>query len=587
MGAPPLQTAELAGTLAAVLAVNGAAIGGAVLSGPPSPARDHWLAMLKTLAAPDARFIRVPVNISEDRLLGGIDLAATLEAQKLIASRGLLIESHDGFVELAMAERQSPSVISALSEALDSGQLRIEREGITDTAPANFCLIAIDEATPDDPPLDARLRDRLGGSWTLTRDGNDGYACAYDEADCAAARQRVAAVTVSDTHYAALMAIAEALGLTSPRAVLQSLQIARALAALEARAAVGEAELQTAALLGLVLRVPGALEALQQPPPESPAEPTPPADNKAPDKRDDSESGKPNQAADDLPDSIAEAGAAILPLQLLASLAAQAARVKKQRQSGRSGARIRAQHRGRPVGVYAGVPDGRARLDILATLKAAAPLQTLRQGARRSRGLAVRRDDLRLRRYQQKTKTTTIFTVDASGSAAVQRLAETKGAIELLLAECYVRRDQVALIAFRREAAQLLLPATRSLVRAKRALAALPGGGGTPLAAGLQAALKEAQASEKRGETPLIVLMTDARANITLAGERDPVVADEHALAIAGEIAACGYQVLSIDTGRRPGRRSQQLAASLDARYLPLPFADAASVSDAVRSAAS
>jgi magnesium chelatase subunit D len=117
----------------------------------------------------------------------------------------------------------------------------------------------------------------------------------------------------------------------------------------------------------------------------------------------------------------------------------------------------------------------------------------------------VRRDDFRVQRLRERRETTTVFVVDASGSAALHRLAEAKGAIELLLAECYVRRDRVALIAFRGRpgaaGAELLLPPTRSLVRAKRSLADLPGGGGTPLAHGLDAARALAEDVSRRGGT--------------------------------------------------------------------------------------
>ncbi len=93
----------------------------------------------------------------------------------------------------------------------------------------------------------------------------------------------------------------------------------------------------------------------------------------------------------------------------------------------------------------------------------------------------------------------------------MDRLGEAKGAVEMLLADCYVRRDEVALIAFRGAGADLLLPATRSLTRAKRSLAALPGGGGTPLASGLAAAESLAEEVRRKGRTPTLVVITDGR----------------------------------------------------------------------------
>ena len=113
----------------------------------------------------------------------------------------------------------------------------------------------------------------------------------------------------------------------------------------------------------------------------------------------------------------------------------------------------------------------------------------------------------------------TISSSDASsgslgGSSALHRLAEAKGAVELLLADCYVRRDSVAVLAFRGRSAELLLPPTRSLVRAKRSLAELPGGGGTPLAAGIDAARELAFAVRRRGDTAVVVVLSDGRANL-------------------------------------------------------------------------
>ena len=166
------------------------------------------------------------------------------------------------------------------------------------------------------------------------------------------------------------------------------------------------------------------------------------------------------------------------------------------------------------------------------TLRAAAPWQRVRSRSSTPR-VEVRPDDFRVTRYRRRTETLTVFAVDASGSAALQRLAEAKGAVEMVLGECYVRRDHVALIAFRGVQADLLLPPTRSLVRAKRSLAGLPGGGTTPLAAGIDAALAMAEDARRRGQSPILIVMTDGRANITRDGEPDRKRAGTEALAAA------------------------------------------------------
>jgi magnesium chelatase subunit D len=231
-------------------------------------------------------------------------------------------------------------------------------------------------------------------------------------------------------------------------------------------------------------------------------------------------------------------------------------------------------------------------LQLIETLKAAAPWQRLRRGdggalldAPASR-ILVRRDDFRVVVFKQRTGTTTIFVVDASGSAALQRLAETKGAVELLLADCYVRRDKVALIAFRGRSAELLLPPTNSLVRARRCLAGLPGGGGTPLACGIDAAVALAETVSRSGQTPILTLLTDGRANIARDGGAGRARAHDDALASAARVRAAGLTALLLDTSPRPNETARQIAAAMQARYVPLPYADAVSLSKAVRATA-
>ena len=190
--------------------------------------------------------------------------------------------------------------------------------------------------------------------------------------------------------------------------------------------------------------------------------------------------------------------------------------------------------------------------------------------------------DIRLRRFEDRSDRLLIFTVDASGSAAVARLAEAKGAVELMLAQAYARRDQVALLAFRGAGAELLLPPTRSLVQAKRHLSSLPGGGGTPLAAGLVAASDLAAQARGRGMSPTLVLLTDGRANVPLDGQPDRAAARADAEAIATGLHRQGLPGVLVDTSNRPAETARIIAAKLGAHYIALPRADAHKISASV-----
>ena len=287
---------------------------------------------------------------------------------------------------------------------------------------------------------------------------------------------------------------------------------------------------------------------------------------------------------------------AAVPAGLLAALqVGQASRARAQT-AGRAGAVRKNQNRGRPVGARRGEPRQGARLNVLETLRAAAPWQTLRRRTRAEPTSArpalvggprieVRRDDFHVTKFKQNSQTTTIFVVDASGSSALNRLAEAKGAVELLLADCYVRRDQVAVIAFRDKQAELLLSPTRSLARAKRSLAGLPGGGGTPLASGLDAALTLAQQVQRRGDTPVIVLLTDGRGNIARSGAPGRVQANADAIEAARQIKSAGLTALLLDTSPQAQAMAQALAQAMGAHYLPLPYAGARQLSQAVKAA--
>lgn len=539
----------------ALLAVDPGGLGGLWLRARPSPVRDRLVAAVAALPLP---IRRLHPSVGDAQLYGGVDLAATLAAGRVLRTDGLL-GTASAFV-LPMAERATAGLAARLAQALD--------------ARTGHCLICLDEGAADDETLAPALADRLAFRIDL-----DGIAmaeapapAAYRDAE-AAARGRLAATAAPPEALADLARLAHRLGIDSLRAPLLALRAARAHAALEGRD-VGADDLRAAAELVLAPRA----TVLPETEAEAPPEPPPPG---PPDEGD----GQGEAEAPRLPEEILLAAVkAALPADVLARLTAG----KAARGGGGSGsgAARKGNRRGRPAPPREGRLDSVQRIDLIATLRAAAPWQAVRRQAAPERaGLQVRPADIRTKRYEERSDRLIVFVVDASGSAALARLGEAKGAVELLLAEAYARRDHVALVAFRGTGAELLLPPTRSLVQTKRRLAGLPGGGATPLAAGLRAALEVADGARRRGMTPTAVLLTDGRANIALDGRADRAAAAEDATALARALRTAGIPALVIDMGLRPERALATLAQVLDAPYLPLPRADARRLSAAVSTA--
>ena len=567
---------------AALIALTGETIGGVHLRSPPGPVRDYWLERVKQLSKQDP-IRKIPANIPEGRLLGGIDLGATLQHGKPIAETGMLGECHGHIVIAAMAERLARSTVHHLCTALDHGALSVARDGIEAQTPARIALIANDEGTEDES-AHAALIDRLGIALDMTTLGiHDVDDEIFRRRDVERAIDTLARVTISEEHLTALATLTASLGIDSPRPTLAAVKVARASAALRQSEVVEEEDVALALRLCLIPRAQ-QLPEMAEPPPEPDPEPEP-------EQTDDAE--PPPMAEQPPPDEdrLLEAALAQLPAGLLEQLQTRSARLR-QSSTGSAGDQHRHQNRGRPTGVFRGDHRRGGRVNILATLRAAAPWQPLRRREQTGRDnetpprhLQIRRDDIHLTRFQQRRETLTLFVVDASGSAALQRLAEAKGAVELLLADCYVRRDQVALIAFRDEQAELLLPPTRSLVRAKKTLAALPGGGATPMAAALDLTRDMAERAGKQGTTMQYIILTDGAANVARDGTRNREAGTADALAAARMLALSPSNGLVIDTAQRPQPRARELADTLRGTYLALPQADAQTLNRAIRAA--
>jgi magnesium chelatase subunit D len=570
-----------------LLAVDPAGLGGLCLRGPAGPARDALLATLRWALPDGTPWRRLPLQVDDDRLLGGLDLGLSLAAGRPVGQAGLLAEADGGVLLLPMAERVDAGLAAKLASALEHGASR-------------FCVVALDEGQSTEEQLPASLLERLalvaspaapdlaGGFDRL----GEGRALPFDLAET---QQRLACIPYDDATVQALCGTAAALGLQSLRAPWQAWRAACASAAIAGRDEVSQADAELAARLVLAPRAralpqsQAEAESAQAPEPSASPEPQPSAHEAVDASPPEPSEGE--QQAQQLQEQMIAAAQAAIPPGLLASLAGSP--TKGGAGAGRRGAAARPAQSGRPLASRRGSLRAGSRLDLLATLRAAIPWQRLRLLEREQQGLApaaarllLRRDDFHIKRYRRPSETTTVFVVDASGSQALNRLAEAKGAVELLLADCYVRRDRVALIAFRGEGAEVLLPPTRSLVRARRSLSGLPGGGGTPLAAGIEAAwLLGSNLQSREGGRAVLVFLTDARANIARDGSPGRGPAMQDALTAAQRLRAAGLASVLIDTSPRPQSAAMALAQAMAARYVPLPQGQAAEVYAAVSGA--
>jgi magnesium chelatase subunit D len=531
---------------------NPSLFGGIVLRG-DGPVRDEMVAFAKEAIGQFGPVAKIPSNVDTERLLGGLDLTATLASGQSVMSAGLLDSAAGGVVIVPMAERIQANVAAHIAQAMDGGDIA--------------AILLDDSQEPDEAPPQV-LTERMAFHCDVSALRSFSHPSA----------KPIAPTNVQPLHDEQLHAIAAtsaALGIGSVRALIFANSTARAHAAYNGRTQAIDDDI--AAAVRLVLS-PRATQMPQMEPPPEPED-----DQPQDDEPDDSNEDREIEDID-LDDIMLDAAAAAIPKHILDQIDGATKRGGKG-QGGKSGQKQKSAMRGRPLGSRPGVPGNGKRLSLIDSLRAAAPWQNIRRQMARaddSRIIHIRKSDLRVRHYEQRTESLTIFGVDASGSSALSRLAEAKGAVEMMLAQAYVKRSQVALIAFRQSAAEILLPPTRSLTRARRALAALPGGGGTPLAAGLMAAQQLAEAAQRAGQTPTIAILTDGKGNVAIDGSANREAAKAEAMTAAKGLAMAGINSIVIDISPRPREEAAELAAALNGRYLPLPQAQSAAMVAAI-----
>ena len=589
-------------------------------------------------------FVELPVGVTEDRLLGGLDLEATLARGERVHRSGLLARADGGLLYADGVNLLDDSTVNHLLASLDSGVVRVEREGLSVVELSRFALIATYDPAEGPPRrhlldrvgliaapvahapsparaevvrrnlaadkhrLAPRRRVRKGESRELEHLGG----ASFDDEDALlramimAAREALPQVTIDEKQTRQLVQAALALGVEGHRADIFATRAAVASAALAGREAVADEDLERAVrfvILPRATRMPQAEEPAPPPPPEEEPPPPdqPPPENKDQDEEDEQEKPPPPPEELTVEDLILSALDTDIPPDVLETPFTV-------RRSGRSGSRgATSGLRGRHIRSIPGLPS-QGRLDVVATLRAAAPWQRARRAEAEERRhthphmqahghhVRLKADDLHIKKYRSKAGTLFCFVVDASGSMALHRMRQAKGAVNALLQQAYVHRDQVALLAFRGEQAELLLPPSQSVELAKRALDVLPTGGGTPLGAALLAAYNVAEQARSRGiHRTTLVLITDGRPNVPL--RPDPShdkqtrldIARQEVQTLSARLRTAGIGAVVIDTQRSYVSRgeAQQLAAWLGGRYVYLPQGRGEQIAQAVIDASS
>lgn len=571
---------------------------------------------------PHTPVVRLPLGITQDRLVGGIDLDATITHGRPVLQPGVLSAADGGFLLVDNLPLLDSTTAATIGQSLDSGTAHCQRENLGQQFAARFTLLAT--AAPSERPIPQsiadkipflipqerrlpaeylakllRLREEFAASPEAIAERYSAHQLRMAER-VLSARACWSQIRVSDLALQELIEAASALQVRGERGLIFAAKAARAHAALRGALMIEEPDLSFAIATILAPRtqnIPNPTE----PSPQQPEAEEPPSlknenqngaqPNSQPNNTDAETEGEGTQAEgrqDEQPTETAsiigesQAGDEQLfdpldwsnPIPQLQQFFEQALGLE----SGKRGSRKQLV-RGRHVRTTEGELGGR-RIDILATIRAAAPHQQARNRNGESR-VIVRKADLRVKEFSERAGTLFIFCVDSSGSMATNRIREAKGAAGRILQTAYISRDRVAVIGFRGSEAELLLPPTNSIERAKRSLDRMPTGGGTPLGSSLVMALAVAERERVRGnEQTLVVILTDGRANVPIeAGTAAMIrevrrrVVQEEMQKIGEAYRHAGLRSVVIDTRHHFSQQSDavRLAEQLGGEYVFLP----------------
>jgi magnesium chelatase subunit D len=575
--------------LALVLVAVDPSIGGVLISGERGTAKStaaRGLAALLPKTAEDkaAPFVELPLGATEDRVVGSLDISRILQDGSTHLRSGLLAQADGGVLYVDEVNLLPDHLVDLLLDAAAGGWVTVERDGVSAAEAARFVLVGT--MNPEEGELRPQFLDRFGlcvqvrGPQVrevrmaairrrLAFDDHPGTVLeAARPAEQAlrdgivASRARLMGLPISEAHLSAVAAISEEHNLDGIRGDLAIVKTARALAAWETASQISEDHIRRASVLALMHRTrPKKARGKSRStgpdrnyPPPNPAPRTDPP----PQERRDPLSGHPTMSSETPALRAAPPAADSVSMRLVTD------RVDIERQ-GRRGTEALASQR-----VIGTVPFQNTGTLAIAQTVAAAAARGARVG---EHGIALAAADLQQHERRGSGACHVLFLVDASGSMAThRRLEAAKGAAMGLLTSSHQRRDEVALMAFRGEGTQLVLPFTRHVRSIEQALADVPTGGRTPLAR----ALMDASDLLKSREPALLVLLTDGRANVSIDGG-DPW---EEALVACQNVreACAGALVVDCESGPIILGRARAMAHLLGAQCISLDALDTAAL---------
>ena len=517
-------------------------------------------------------FCEVPLGVSDDALLGTIDLDASIQKGEPVWDPGILARSHRGVCYIDEINLLEDATLSLILATLSSSVVRCEREGLSVQAPCECLAMAsynvaegelrpsvadrfsMIVSTDDDEATFSIPLNRIAAT-DVAMQWSDSSMRVLEEYESEQAelrehigisRRLLPNVRIDESQIRRILSVCVACGVQGHRAELFAVQIARASAALQHSIDVDDQDVNVALSLAVLPRATREpTEDILNPPPSAQTQGTRQAERERNDQNDEEKDEMQEEEANagEMEPQTIEADESKLNVKQMMDVYEKAMlssfAEKKQSSGAASGKTKRtstmSMQRGRyvkPIFPPGGnIKSGRIAID--ATLRAAAPFQLARrkrmqqQQANKKKLVYITQDDIRLKKLSRRSSALTIFLVDASGSMALNRMSVAKAAILRLLQISYTKRDSVSLVEMSGDAAVVLLPPTRSTLLVSRRLAVMPCGGGTPLAHGLKTASRVALNAHKvrggksAGQIRLVVL-TDGRPTRSLEWSENP-----------------------------------------------------------------